>query len=116
MFYIEHSYGADIDGNRGRDIICYEETEEDKEEILEELYPLFLAEEKGEIEIYLYCPFTDDFKGVIINMDDYINDLLEIAVKDEDIVDDLEIQEYLKEVKEKQELLDSLNKVNKGNK
>ena len=107
-FYIERGYGADIDGNRGIDVIDFDITEDDKEEILEELYPLFLEGEDGELEIYLYCPFTDDNVGVMVDIGDYVEDLLEIASEDEEIKDDEELQEYLKEVK------DSLNSLDKG--
>ena len=102
-FYIERDYSADLDGNRGYDLVDFDITEEDKEEILEELYPLFLEGEDGstgEIEIYLYCPFTEENVGVMIDINDYIEDLLQMASEDEDIKEDEDIQEYLQEVKE----------------
>ena len=102
-FYIERNYSADLDGNRGYDLVDFNITEDDKEEILEELYPLFLEGENGstgEIEIYLYCPFTEENEGVMIDINDYIEDLLQMAFEDIEIKDDIDIQDYLREVKE----------------
>jgi len=106
-FYIERGYGATIDGTLGIDVIDYDITEDDKEEILEELYPLFIDGEEGEVLIPLYCPYTDDNVNVNVDMGEYIEDLLGMASEDEEIKEDEELQEWLKEVKDN---LDSLDK------
>lgn len=93
------NYGEDIDGNRGQLILNCEITDEDTEIIVDELYDLFLCGEEGEQEIYLYCHKTDDLEPVLVDIEDYLEELIEKAESDEDIKEDCELQEYIQEVK-----------------
>jgi len=100
-FYIERDYGATIDGTLGIDFTNFEATEDDKEDILEKLYPLFLEGEDSEVDIPLYCPFTEEDIEIEVDTMDYIKELLGMASEDEEIKKDEELQEYLKEVQER---------------
>jgi len=100
MFYIEENYGADTDNRRGVNLIGFDATEDDKEEILEKLYPLFLEEEENEVMIPMYCFITEEDIEIEVDMNEYKQELLQRALVDEDIKDDDFIQKYLQEVQE----------------
>jgi len=100
MFYVERDYGATIDGTLGIDFINFDATEDDKEEILEKLYPLFLEEEENEVMIPMYCFITEEDIDIEVDMNEYKQELLQRALIDEEFKDDEFIQKYLQEVQE----------------
>jgi len=100
MFYIEENYAADMDNMRGVNFINFDATEDDKEEILEKLYPLFLEEEENEVMIPMYCFITEEDIEIEVDMNEYKQELLQRALVDEEFKDDEFIQKYLQEVQE----------------
>jgi len=99
MFYLEE-YGHDADNNRWMEVINFDITEDDKEEILEAIYPLFMDDNLGEVVVPLYCFITDDFVDVVININDYLEDLIEMGLSDEEYKEEQDIQEWLNDLKE----------------
>lgn len=106
MKYYKEVYGADADNNRGVASISYEIEESDKEEIAEKLYDIFLSgETTGEHNIFMYCYLIDDNIEIAVNIQDYIDKLIEIAEADNDIKTDLELQKWLTQlIQEKDDL------------
>lgn len=101
MKFYEENYGADADGNRGRETISYEIEDSDRAEILYKLYDLFLdGTVNGEHNIFMYCYLIDDEIEISVNIEDYIEDLIKMAENDEDLKEDDELQEWLKELKQ----------------
>jgi hypothetical protein len=104
MLCYKEIYGDDADGNRGMAVINYEITDDDKDEVCEKLYDLFIDGETGEQCILMYCHLTGEDVSVEVDIDEYIDELIKVADKDEDIKDDEDLQEWLKELKKKQEV------------
>ena len=103
MLCYEENYGADADGNRGEKQFVVEVEQSDCDDIVEELYELFLEDETtGTKTIMLYCARVGEDVDVEVEIDDYIAELIERADADEDIKDDKDLQEWLKELKEEQ--------------
>lgn len=88
------NYGADADGNRGVKTTFAELDESDNEAVIEKLYKYFVdgtTDGKFEIEIDGF-----DFD---VYLDEYLDGLIEKAEADEDYKDDVDFQEWLKELK-----------------
>lgn len=106
MIWYNEIYGCDADNNRGVASISYEIEESDKEEIAEKLYDIFLSgETTGEHNIFMYCYLIDDDIEIAVNIENYIDGLIEKAKQDEDIKDDEELQQWLTQlIQEKDDL------------
>lgn len=102
MLCYKEIYGQDADNNRGMAVINYEIEADDKDEVVEKLYDLFIDGEAGEQCILMYCHLTGEDVSVEVDIDEYIEDLIKMADADEDIKDDEDLQEWLKELKEVQ--------------
>lgn len=92
-------YGQDADNNRGMEVINYEIEADDKDEVCEKLYDLFLDGETGTQCIMMYCHITGEDISVEVEIEDYLDELIAMADADEDIKDDEDLQEWLKELK-----------------
>ena len=103
MKFYKENYGADADGNRGiASISCVIEST-DNDEICEKLYDRFIGGEvAGKHNIFMYCHITDEEIEVEVNIEDYLEDLIRMAQNDEDLKEDDELQEWIKELKEAQ--------------
>lgn len=101
MLCYKELYGCDADGNRGVYTINYEITDEDNDEVCEKLYDLFLEDASGTQCILMYCHITGEDIEVEVELEDYLDELIAMADADEDIKDDEDLQEWLKELKEK---------------
>lgn len=100
MKCIKTTYGEDIDGNRGMPITLYEIEEKDRDEVCEKLYDVFInGETKGQHNIFMYCHISDEDIEIEVDIEDYFEDLIKMAQKDEDLKDDEELQEWLKWLK-----------------
>ncbi len=106
MLCYEEIYGDDIDGNRGVKQFVVEVEDSDADDIVEALYDGFLEDNTtGKQTILLYCARAGEDVEVEVDIDDYIENLIEKADADEDIKDDEDLQEWLKQLK--QELQDT---------
>lgn len=105
MLYYKELYECDADENGGVITINYEIEEEDKDEVCEKLYDLFLNGETGTQCIMMYCHITGEDMEVVVEIEDYLDELIAMADADEDIKDDEDLQEWLKQLK--QELQDT---------
>lgn len=91
-------YGSDIDGNRRQSAVFNEIDSFDTEYICNELYEDFLD---GYVEGKTIIILTDDNDNEIefeVNREDYFKELKEMALNDENIKDDIELQEWLKSI------------------
>lgn len=104
MLCYKELYGCDADGNRGMWTINYEIEADDKDEVCEKLYDLFIDGETGTQCIMMYCHITGEDISVEVEIEDCFNELIAMADADEDIKDDEDLQEWLKELKKKQEV------------
>lgn|SRR5574343_2975 len=101
MKCFKNTYGADADNNRGMQVIDYEIESTDKDEICEKLYDLFISgETKGKHNIFMYCYIKDEDVEIEVDIEDYIEDLIQLAENDDDLKEDDELQEWLKELKQ----------------
>lgn len=99
MKCFKNIYGADVDNNRGMEVIDYEIENTDKDEICEKLYDLFISgETKGKHNIFMYCYIKDEDIEIEVDIEDYIEDLIQLAENDEDLKEDDELQEWLKKI------------------
>ena len=106
MLCYEEIYGDDIDGNRGVKQFVVEVEDSDADDIVEALYDGFLEDETtGTKTILLYCARAGEDVEVEVDIDDYVESLIEKADADEDIKDDEDLQVWLKQLK--QELQDT---------
>ena len=102
MLCNKETYGDDIDGNRGVKQFIVEVEQSDLEDIVEALYEGFLEDNTtGTQTILLYCATAGEDIEVEVEIDDYIENLIEKADEDEDIKDDECLQYWLKKLKEK---------------
>ncbi len=118
MKFCEEVYGADADNNRGVASISYEIETSDNDEIIYKLYDLFLdGTTTGEHNIFMYCYLIDDDIEITVNIENYIDGLIEKAKEDENIKDDEELQEWIKwlklEVKEENIIIGYLETIDK---
>ena len=85
---VKDVFGADADGNRGQKVIDYdfEDTKEEREEIVEALYQRFIEQgleiESADVEVY--CNLIDENIEVSVEAENYIDDLIEKAKADKD--------------------------------
>ena len=101
MLCYEEIYGDDIDGNRGVKQFVVEVEDSDTDDIIEALYDGFLEDETtGTKTILLYCARAGEDVEVEVDIDDYIEKLIEKADADDGIKDDEDLQEWLKELKD----------------
>ena len=101
MKFYSEIYGADADNKRGIVSINYEIEESDKSEICEKLYDRFIScENAGKHNVFMYCHIKDEEIEVEVNIEDYIEDLIKMAENDDDLKEDDELQEWLKELKQ----------------
>lgn len=101
MKFYKENYGADADGNRGTASISCVIESTDNDEICEKLYDRFISGEvTGKHNIFMYCHITDEEIEVEVDIEDYIEDLIKMAQNDEDLKEDDELQEWIKELKE----------------
>ena len=99
MKFYNEVYGADADNNRGVASISYEIETSDNDEIIDKLYDLFLdGTTTGEHNIFMYCYLIDDDIEIVVNIENYIDGLIEKAKEDEGIKDDEELQEWLNQI------------------
>lgn len=106
MLCYEEIYGDDIDGNRGVKQFVVEVEASDEDDVVEALYDGFLEDETtGTKTILLYCARAGEDVEVEVDIDDYIEKLIEKADADEDVKNDEDLQEWLKQLK--QELQDT---------
>jgi hypothetical protein len=97
----QENYGADIDGNRGVPAIFYELEAGDKDKIIEKLYEI-QGNTTGMQVIEMYCYLVDEDIEIEVNVEDYIDGLIIKADADEEIKDNEDLQQWLKELKEVQ--------------
>lgn len=102
MLCYKEMYGCDADGNRGMATINYEIEADDCDEVCEKLYEQFLEGATGTQCILMYCHITGEDIEVEVEIEDYLDELIAMADADEDIKDDEDLQEWLKELKEAQ--------------
>ena len=101
MLCYEEIYGQDADGNRGIKQFVVEIEDSDTDNVVEALYDRFLeGETTGTKTILLYCARAGEEIEVEVNIDDYIENLIEKADADADIKDDEDLQEWLKQLKQ----------------
>lgn len=93
------TYGEDADGNRGQKVIDYdfEDTKEEREEIVEALYQRFIEQglEVENADIEVYCNLIEENIEVSVEVENYIDDLIEKAKADKANEDDIELIEYI---------------------
>jgi len=100
MLCYKELYGDDADGNRGMQMVSYEIEEDDKDDIVEQLYDVFLeGETTGTQVILLYCHILGEDIEVEVGIDDYIEDLITKAEADADTKDDEDLQEWIENLK-----------------
>jgi len=95
------TYGEDADGNRGQKVIDYDfdNSAEEREEIVECLYERFLEEQvDGMVDVDIYCNLIDDNITVEVDIENYIDDLIAKARADEKYKDDLDFHVWLCEL------------------
>ena len=103
MKFYKENYGADADGNRGTASISCVIESTDNDEICEKLYNRFIGgENTGKHNIFMYCHIIDEEIEIEVNMEDYINNLIKMVENDDDLKEDNELQEWIKELKEAQ--------------
>lgn len=101
MAFKKTMYGEDLDGNRGFEIIEYDDSDLETEEVLDKLYDYFInGEYLGTKTISIYVDILDDYINVDVNIQDYLKTLIERAENDQEFKDDVDIQDYILEVKE----------------
>jgi hypothetical protein len=114
MKFYKENYGADADGNRGTVSISYETEDSDSTEICEKLYDLFLdGTTTGEYNIFIYCYLIDDEIEISVKIEDYIDELIEIAKKDESIKDDEDLQKMINQIIQEKDDLATLKYLQK---
>ena len=97
--YKDTAYGQDIDGNRGTTIYEIELDDSDKPYILEELYKYFVdGEYEKEVTIFLYSEKLDREVEFDVEIEDYLEDLLEMYKNDQDIPEDSDKILYIEEI------------------
>lgn len=102
MKFTEENYGADIDGNRGEKQIEVEIEESDAEEIVDCLYDDFISgADTGTFTVVLNNPHTDDGIEFEVELDEYLELLIEKAKGDEDLKDDEDFNAWLERVEER---------------
>lgn len=98
-FTLDTAHGADADGFRGEEAVIYEfeNTEAERKQITEQLYDRFIEQCLGDkAEISFYCDLIGDDMEIIINTEDYIDDLIAMAKADEELRDDEDTKEWLR--------------------
>lgn len=99
MKYWKEYYGATIDGDKGENVIFYEfeDTKEEREEIVEALYQRFIEQglEVESADVEVYCNLIDENIEVSVEVENYIDDLIEKAKADKANEDDIELIEYI---------------------
>ena len=99
IVYKDNDYGQDIDGNRGTTIYEIELEEADKPYIVEELYKYFIdGEYEKEVSIFLYSEKLDREVEFNVEIEDYLEDLLEMYKNDQDIPEDQDKILYIEKV------------------
>lgn len=102
MIVIKDTYGSDIDGHRGIEVYEYEidnNDQDEKENILEQIYESFLSgNDSGKEIVSLWCDKTDREVELEVDIEDYIPELVEMAINDDLLYDDDELQEWLKSI------------------
>jgi hypothetical protein len=98
MKYLQETYGDDIDGNRGVSTISIEmeDTKEERIEIAEKLYDHFVSgESEGCKLVNIYCPIINDTIEVEFEIENYLLELIELGLNDNDLKEDDEFQCFL---------------------
>ena len=100
MVCYKELYGDDADGNRGVMVINYEVEADDVDDVVEALYDGFLEDSTtGTQTIMLYCAGAGEDVEVEVEIDDYIENLIEKADEDEDIKADEDLHLWFKNFK-----------------
>ena len=105
MKFNQITYGEDADNNRGVKVWEYEfeHTKAERDEIAESAYLYFQdGITSGKETIILINPHNEEEMEIEIEIEDYIDLLVEKAENDEDMKSDLYIQMIIKKHKEKQ--------------
>ncbi len=99
--YKDDYYGADADGNRGVTSIEYELESCDTEDIIEKIKEdFFMGEFKGTKTIELYSYELDEYISVEVDIENYLEELLDVFEKEDLDLTQEEKNDYIKEVKE----------------
>ena len=95
MIINKEMYGDTIDGTLGVETFVIELDDSDTEAILEQIYPYFRDMQVKEVEVSLNCPAFDDKVDIDVDMDEYLDLLIEQAKLDEDYMFDLEFTAFV---------------------
>jgi len=96
------TYGQDADNNRGVKVWEYEfeNTKAEKEEIAHCLYSDFKdGVTSGKATVILINPHNEEDMEIEVELEDYIDLLIEKARNDNSLYDDEEVREWLKDFK-----------------